>query len=135
MKLFRAIGSVLLCAVVQVTPALAAPTMIRLGYSDCAMRKTTDPGATVDNPVTTQYVSGHTQVFFAAKEWLVTSHGAEELAVDGTTKSRAYRIAPGVQMRASENLTISFTMRDVVAGVTTGRSRTFSVLVAVKTVD
>jgi hypothetical protein len=26
-------------------------------------------------------------------------------------------------------------MRDVVAGVTTGRSRTFSVLVAVKTVD
>jgi hypothetical protein len=36
MKLFRAIGSVLLCTVVQVTPALAAPTMIRLGYSDCA---------------------------------------------------------------------------------------------------
>jgi hypothetical protein len=110
----------------------------RLGFGRWGIltqHEMTGRSSTVDKPVTTQYVSGHTQVFFAAKEWLVTSLGAEELAVDGTTKSRAYRIAPGVQLRASENLTISFTMRDVVAGVTTGRSRTFSVPVAVKTVD
>jgi hypothetical protein len=87
------------------------------------------------SPVTTQYLAGHTQLFLAAKEWLVTSLGAEELVVDGTSNSRAYRVAPGVQLRASENLTVSFTMRDVFAGVSTGRSRTFSVLVAVKTVD
>jgi hypothetical protein len=39
------------------------------------------------------------------------------------------------QVRVSENLTVAFTMRDVFAGTTTGRSRTFSVLVAVKTVE
>jgi hypothetical protein len=38
-------------------------------------------------------------------------------------------------VRVSENLTVAFTMRDAFAGVSTGRSRTFSVLVAVKTID
>jgi hypothetical protein len=110
----------------------------RLGFGRWGIltqHELTGRSSTVDNPVTTQYVSGHTQVFFAAKEWLVTSLGAEQLAIDGTTNSRAYRLAPGLQLRASENLTVSFTMRDVFAGVTAGRSRTFSVLVAVKTVD
>jgi hypothetical protein len=91
--------------------------------------------SSIASPATTQYLAGHTQVFFAAKEWLVTSLGAEELVVDGTSNSRAYRVAPGVQLRASETLTVSFTMRDVFAGVSAGRSRTFSVLVAVKTVN
>ena len=36
MKLFRVIGGLMFCALVQVTPVLAAPTMIRLGYADCA---------------------------------------------------------------------------------------------------
>jgi hypothetical protein len=110
----------------------------RLGFGRWGIltqHEMTGRSATVDNPVTTQYVSGHTQVFFAAKEWLVTSLGAEELAIDGVTQSRAYRIAPGVQLRASENLTVSLTMRDVFAGVATGRTRTFSLLVAVKSVD
>lgn len=110
----------------------------RLGFGRwgiMAQHELTGRSSTAANPVTTQYIAGHTQVFFAAKEWLVTSLGAEELAVDGITHSRAYRLAPGVQLRASENLTVSFTMRDVFAGVSTGRSRTFSVLVAVKTVD
>ena len=110
----------------------------RLGFGRwgiMAQHELTGRSSTAANPLTTQYISGHTQVFFAAKEWLVTSLGAEELAVDGITQSRAYRLAPGVQLRASENLTVSFTMRDTFAGVTTGRSRTFSVLVAVKTVD
>jgi hypothetical protein len=89
----------------------------------------------VANPVTSQYIAGHTQLFFAAKEWLVTSLGAEELVVDGTTNSRAYRLAPAVQLRASENLTVAFTMRDAFAGASAGRSRTFSVLLALKTVD
>ena len=110
----------------------------RLGFGRwgiMAQHELTGRSSSVANPVMTQYLAGHTQVFFAAKEWLVTSLGAEELAVDGLTTSRAYRHAPGVQLRASENLTVSFTMRDVFAGTTAGRSRTFSVLVAVKTVD
>jgi len=110
----------------------------RLGFGRwgiMAQHELTGRSSTAATPLTTQYIAGHTQVFFAAKEWLVTSLGAEELAVDGVTNSRAYRFAPGVQLRASENLTVSFTMRDAFAGVTTGRSRTFSVLVALKTVD
>ena len=110
----------------------------RLGFGRwgiLAQHELTGRSSRAAEPLTTQYVSGHTQVFFAAKEWLVTSLGAEQLIVDGLTPSRAYRLAPGVQLRASEHLTVSFTMRDVFAGVSTGRSRTFSVLVALKTVD
>jgi hypothetical protein len=55
---------------------------------------------------------------------LVPSPGSEELIVDGITPSRPYSLAPGVQLRASENLTVSFTMRAVFAGVSTGRTRT-----------
>src|SRR4029453_5860462 len=108
----------------------------RLGFGRwgiMAQHELTGRSSTAANPVTTQYIAGHTQVFFAAKEWLVTSLGDEELAVDGMTHSRAYRLAPGVQLRASENLTVSFTMRDMFAGVSTARSRPFSVLVVVKT--
>ena len=36
MKLQYAIGGVLICLAAQATPALASPTMIRLGYTDCA---------------------------------------------------------------------------------------------------
>jgi hypothetical protein len=36
MQLSRALVGVLICIVVHATPALASPTMIRLGYSDCA---------------------------------------------------------------------------------------------------
>ena len=109
----------------------------RLGFGRwgiLAQHELTGRSSTAANPVTTQYIAGHTQVFFAAKEWLVTSLGAEELAIDSLTHSRAYRLAPAVQLRASENLTVAFTMRDTFAGATNGRSRTFSVLVAVKTV-
>jgi hypothetical protein len=109
----------------------------RLGFGRwgiMAQHELTGRSSTAANPVTTQYIAGHTQLFFAAKEWLVTSLGAEELAVDGITQSRAYRLAPSVQLRASENFTVSFTMRDTFAGATNGRSRTFSVLAAVKTV-
>jgi hypothetical protein len=93
-------------------------------------RSSTDPTA-----ATTQFVAGHTQLFFAPYEWLVTSLGAEEMTMQGAARGRTYRLAPGAQVRVSENLTVAFTMRDVFAGTTTGRSRTFSVLVAVKTVE
>jgi len=110
----------------------------RLGFGRwgvLAEHEVTGRSSTETNVATTQYVAGHTQVFFAPYEWLVTSLGAEELTMHGATTGRAYRLAPGAQVRVSDNLTVAFTMRDVFAGVTTGRSRTFSVLVAVKTID
>jgi hypothetical protein len=93
-------------------------------------RSTTDATAQ-----TTQYIAGHTQVFFAPYEWLVTSLGTEELATHGAARGHAYRLAPGAQIRVSENLTAVFTLRDVFSGVSTGRSRTCSIQLAVKTVD
>ena len=79
---------------------------------------------------TTQYIAGHTQVFFAPYEWLVTSLGAEELTCTAPRTGRAYRLAPAAQVRVSDNLTVAFTMRDVFAGVThrpdAGRSPSWS---------
>jgi hypothetical protein len=93
-------------------------------------RSTTDVTAK-----TTQYVAGHTQVFFAPYEWLVTSLGTEEVARSGATIAHAFRLAPGVQVRVSENLTAVFTMRDVFSGLSAGRTRTYSFQLAVKTVE
>jgi hypothetical protein len=84
---------------------------------------------------TTQYVAGHTQVFFAPYEWLVTSLGAEEVATSGATVGHGFRLAPGVQVRVSENLTAIFNMRDVFSGLSAGRTRTYSINLAVKTVE
>jgi|RhiMetdeSRZDD1v2_1073273.scaffolds.fasta_scaffold365168_2 hypothetical protein len=82
-----------------------------------------------------QYLAGHTQVFFAAKEWLVTSLAAEDLVVDGSRRSHTYRLTPGVQLRFSDNLTVIFNARDTFTGATAGRTRTFSLQLAVKTVE
>lgn len=110
----------------------------RLGFGRwgvLAEHELTGRSSTDTTVQTTQYVAGHTQVFFAPYEWLVTSLGAEELTMHGAATGRAYRLAPAAQVRVSENLTVAFTMRDVFAGVSTGRTRTFSILVAVKTMD
>jgi hypothetical protein len=116
----------------------SAGAYARLGFGRwgvLAEHEVTGRSSTDTTVQTTQYVAGHTQVFFAPYEWLVTSLGAEELTTHGAASGRAYRLAPGAQVRVSENLTVAFTMRDVFAGVSTGRSRTFSIQFAVKTVD
>ena len=82
-----------------------------------------------------QYLAGHTQIFLAAKEWLVTSLAAEDLVVDGPRRSHTYRLTPGVQLRFSDNLTVIVNARDTFTGASAGRTRTFSVQVAVKTVE
>jgi hypothetical protein len=74
-------------------------------------------------------------VFFAPFEWLVTSLAAEHLLLDGGDASHVYRFAPAVQARLSDNLTVIFNVRDVFTNVNAARSRTFSVQVAVKTVE
>jgi hypothetical protein len=84
----------------------------------------------------TRHLAGHTQVFFAPKEWLVTSLAAEHLVIDGLVRpTHTYRLTPAVQTRLSDNLTLLFNMRDIFVDARTDRSRTFSVQVAVKSVQ
>lgn len=84
----------------------------------------------------TRHLAGHTQVFFAPKEWLVTSLAAEHLVVDGLARrAHTYRLTPAVQARLTDNLTLIFNVRDIFVDARTGRSRTFSVQAAVKSVQ
>jgi hypothetical protein len=82
-----------------------------------------------------QYLAGHTQVFFAPVEWLVTSIAAEHLVVDAANQTHVYRLTPGVQTRISDNLTLIVNMREAFTGVPAGRARTFSIQLAVKSVQ
>ena len=94
-----------------------------------------DPVTTV-NAADTRHLAGHTQVFFAPKEWLVTSLAAEHLVVEGLARpSHTYRLTPSVQARLSQNVTVIVNMRDVFVDARTGRSRTFGAQVAVKSVQ
>jgi hypothetical protein len=85
--------------------------------------------------IETHHLAGHTQVFFAPKEWLVTSLAAEHLVVDGpASQAHTYRVTPAVQARLSDNLTVIFNVRDLFIDARTARSRTFAVQLAVKSV-
>lgn len=87
-------------------------------------------------PTDTRHLAGHTQVFFAPREWLVTSLAAEHLVIDGITRpTHTYRLTPAVQTRLSDNLTLTFNMRDIFADARSARSRTFTVQVAAKSVQ
>jgi hypothetical protein len=103
-----------------------------LAEHDFTTRTTFDASAPAPQA---QYLAGHTQVFFAPKEWLVTSLAAEHLVVDAAQQTHLYRLTPGVQTRISDNLTIIVNMREAFTGVAAGRARTFSVQLAVKSVQ
>jgi hypothetical protein len=96
-------------------------------------------GRTVaDHPAeTSHYVAGYTQLFVAPYEWLVGSVAVDEVVSQATVNrpSHVYRIAPGAQVRVSENLTVVFATRDVFSSAGIGRSRTYSLQLAVKTVQ
>ena len=84
----------------------------------------------------TRHLAGHTQVFFAPKEWLVTSLAAEHVVVEGlATRTHTYRLTPAVQARLSDSLTLIFNARDIFVDARTARSRTFGVQLAVKSVQ
>ena len=91
----------------------------------------TAAGAAADS----RHLAGHTQVFFAPKEWLVASLAAEHLVIDGISPVHTYRLTPAVQTRLSDSLTLIFNMRDVFVDAASARSRTFSVQVAVKSIQ
>ena len=84
----------------------------------------------------TRHLAGHTQVFFAPKEWLVTSLAAEHLVIEGgVAPLHTYRLTPGVQTRLSDSLTLIFNMRDIFVDAAAARARTFTVQVAVKSIQ
>ena len=95
--------------------------------------------ATIDGAVTdaeTRHLAGHTQVFFAPKEWLVTSLAAEHLVIEGAAAPvHTYRLTPGVQTRLSDSLTLIFNVRDIFVDASAARSRTFTAQVAVKSIQ
>lgn len=101
-----------------------------LSEHDFASRSMRQPTAPV-----ARYRAGHTQVFFAPYEWLVTSLAAEDSVVEGRGVKHVYRVAPGAQVRVSDNLTVLFSTRDVLSGPGATSSRTYSLQVAVKTVQ
>jgi hypothetical protein len=103
-----------------------------LAEHDFTSRTTRDE--TVQQPQS-QYLAGHTQLFFAPVEWLVTSLAAEHLVVDAAQQTHVYRMTPGVQARISDNLTVIVNMREAFTGIATSRARTFSVQLAVKSVQ
>jgi hypothetical protein len=116
----------------------SAGAFARLGFGKWGILAEHDLTSRTESDSTTaasQYLAGHTQVFLAAKEWLVTSLAAEDLVVDGPRRSHTYRLTPGVQLRFSDNLTVIFNARDTFTGASAGRTRTFSLQVAVKTVE
>ena len=108
----------------------------RLGFGKWGILAEHDLSSrTAEAVPSTRYLAGHTQVFFAPVEWLVTSLGAEHLVIEGPRPSHVYRLAPGVQARLSNNLTLLFNTRDVFTGAAAGRTRTYSLQVAVKSVQ
>jgi len=103
-----------------------------LAEHDFTSRTTRDDTAAAPQA---QYLAGHTQVFFAPVEWLVTSVAAEHLVVDAAQQTHVYRLTPGVQARISDNLTLIVNVRDAFTGVAAGRTRTFAIQLAVKSVQ
>ena len=82
-----------------------------------------------------QYVTGYTQLFVAPVEWFVTSLVVDNVVSTGPGAKRTYRIAPTAQVRFSDNYTVQFSTRDDFAIGAPPNSRTYSITLAVKTVQ
>jgi len=90
--------------------------------------RTTDAAATATD---INYLAGHTQVFFAPKEWLVPSFAVEDLVVAAQARHTT-RFTVGVQTRLSDKITVIVNARDVFTATAAGRQRLFSVQLALK---
>ena len=65
--------------------------------------------------------------------WLQTSLAGEHIrTIDG---AYSIRLTPSAQVRLNKNISVSFNTRDVFTGVASGRTRTYSFQVQVKTVE
>jgi len=80
-------------------------------------------------------VVGFTQVFVAAKEWFVTSLLVDDVVTSGPGGKHLYRLAPTAQLRISDKVTVVLSTRDEFITGLAANSRTYSVSVAVKSVQ
>lgn len=86
-------------------------------------------------PAPADYVLGYTQLFVYPAEWFLTSLIVDTVDVSGSATKRAYRIAPAVSMRLSNNFTLGFTTRNEVVRGPAPDSRTYLLTLAVKSVQ
>lgn len=86
-------------------------------------------------PASTEYVAGFTQFFVAPREWFVTSLLIDDVATSGLGGKHQYRLAPTAQLRLSDKVTFVLSTRDEFITGLAANSRTYSVSVAVKSVQ
>lgn len=88
----------------------------------------TDRGAELN------HLAGRSEVFYVPFDWLQTSLAADHVTTAGG--ARQYRFSPSAQVRLNRNISLSFNTRDVLnGGTSSGRSRTYSMQMQVKTVE
>jgi hypothetical protein len=114
----------------------AAGLFLRLGINkrwgilleNEVMDRITDRGAELT------HFAGRSELFYVPFDALQTS-----LAVDHVTTAggaRQYRLSPSAEIRLNRNISLSFNTRDVLnGGTSSGRSRTYSVQMQLKTVE
>jgi hypothetical protein len=81
------------------------------------------------------YIVGFTQFFVAPREWFVTSLLVDDVVTSGPGGKHQYRVAPTAQLRISDNVTVVLSTRDEFITGLAANSRTYSVSVAVKSVQ
>ncbi len=79
--------------------------------------------------------AGFTQLFFAPKEWLVTSLIGEQSVESGAPRARLFRWRPELQARLSSYVTITASAGNDIGSSIEGTSRIYLVQVNIKTVQ
>lgn len=80
------------------------------------------------------HLAGRSELFYVPFDWLQTSLAADHVTTAGG--ARQYRFSPSAQIRLNRNISLSFNSRDVLNGGTaSGRTRTYSMQMMVKTVE
>jgi hypothetical protein len=86
-------------------------------------------------PAPADYVLGYTQLFVYPAEWFLASLIVDDVGITGSAIKHAYRVAPAVSMRLSNNFTVGFTLRNEVVRGTAPDSRAYLLTLAVKSVQ
>jgi hypothetical protein len=80
------------------------------------------------------HLAGRTEIFYVPFDWLQTALTADHVTTAGG--ARQVRFSPSVEARLNRNISLSFNTRDVLNGGTaSGRTRTYSMQLTVKTVE
>jgi len=110
----------------------------RLGFGSwgiLAEHEYSDRWSEADGLLMTDRYLGYTQLFVAAREWLVTSVIAEQARDTTASHVWAIRWRPEVQARLSSNFTITASVRTDWRRGTAGAARIYLIQAAIKTVQ